>query len=192
MPPKCKFTREEIISCALDMTREHGISSVTARSLGEKLGSSSKPIFSIFQNMEEVQEEIMRAAYEVYSRYLTEDIKSGKYPAYKASGMGYIRFAGEEKELFKLLFMRDRSLEKVPQPDQFEPELVKRIAKSLSISEELARRFHVQMWIYVHGIAVMLATGYLSWNPNDVSLMLTDAYEGIKSRYLREDGPSWK
>lgn len=172
------------------MTREHGISSVTARSLGEKLGSSSKPIFSIFQNMEEVQKEIMRAAYEVYDRYLTEDIKSGKYPAYKASGMGYIRFAGEEKELFKLLFMRDRSLEKLPQPDKFEPKLVERITKSLSISKELARRFHVQMWIYVHEIAVMLATGYLSWKPNDVSLMLTDAYEGIKNSYLREGSPS--
>ncbi|MCI9450492.1 MAG: hypothetical protein HFE30_09665 [Clostridiales bacterium] len=39
--------------------------------------------------MEEVQKEIMRAVYEVYDRYLTEDIKSGKYPAYKASGMEY-------------------------------------------------------------------------------------------------------
>ena len=31
------------------------------------------------------------------------------YPPYKAMGMGYIRFAAEERELFRLLFMRDRS-----------------------------------------------------------------------------------
>ena len=48
MPPKFKFTKEEIINAALDLTRENGISSVTARRLGEKLGSSAKPIFQPF------------------------------------------------------------------------------------------------------------------------------------------------
>ena len=37
----------------------------------------------------------------------------GKYPPYKASGIAYIQFAKEEKELFKLLFMRDRTGEKI-------------------------------------------------------------------------------
>ena len=40
MPPKFKFTREEIIQAALDLTRESGIAAVTARRLGAKLGSS--------------------------------------------------------------------------------------------------------------------------------------------------------
>ena len=57
MPPKFKFTREEIIQAALDLTRESGIAAVTARGLGAKLGSSVKPIFSLFENMEEVQNE---------------------------------------------------------------------------------------------------------------------------------------
>lgn len=52
MPPKFKFTREEIIQAALDLTRESGIAAVTARGLGAKLGSSVKPIFSLFENME--------------------------------------------------------------------------------------------------------------------------------------------
>lgn len=52
MPPKCKFTREEIIQAALDIARSEGAASITARLLGAKLGSSSKPIFSVFENME--------------------------------------------------------------------------------------------------------------------------------------------
>ena len=51
MPPKCKFTRSEIIQAALDIARTQGVSYITARALGTKLGSSSKPIFSIFDNM---------------------------------------------------------------------------------------------------------------------------------------------
>ena len=108
MPPKFKFTREEITSAALDLTRKQGPDGLTARALAEVLGSSVKPIFGLFKNMEEVQDAVHNAAEDLYQSYLTEDMAAGKYPPYKASGMGYIRFAREEKELFKLLFMSDR------------------------------------------------------------------------------------
>ena len=87
MPPKVRFTREEIMAAALDMTKESGISSVTARGLGARLGSSAKPIFGLFQNMEEVHREVMAAANELYNGYLKREMESGKYPPYKASGM---------------------------------------------------------------------------------------------------------
>ena len=33
MPPKCRFTREEIIQAALDLTAEKGVGALTARSI---------------------------------------------------------------------------------------------------------------------------------------------------------------
>lgn len=63
MPPKYKFIRPEIIQAALDITRTEGIHSVTARSVGAKLNSSSKVIFGLFQNMEKLQEEVIKAAH---------------------------------------------------------------------------------------------------------------------------------
>ena len=105
MPPKFKFTREEIIQAALDLTRESGIAAVTARGLGAKLGSSVKPIFSLFENMEEVQNEVLKAAEKLSQARIRETMESGQYPPYKASGIAYICFAREEKELFKLLYM---------------------------------------------------------------------------------------
>lgn len=86
MPPKCKFTREEIIESALDITRAYGISAVTARAVGTKLNSSSKVIFSLFQNMEELQGEVIKSANALYQSFLKEDMERGKYPPYKASG----------------------------------------------------------------------------------------------------------
>ena len=35
--------------------------------------------------------------------YMQREVESGEFPAYKANGMAYIRYAKEEKELFKLL-----------------------------------------------------------------------------------------
>ena len=57
MPPNFKFTKEEILKSALDIIREKGMSALTARSLAAKLGCSVKPIFGLFRNMEEVQQD---------------------------------------------------------------------------------------------------------------------------------------
>ena len=107
----------------------------------------------------------------------------GKYPPYKASGMAYIRFAKEEKELFKLLFMRDRSGERVGENKEEIRPLLKLIRQNLGLSEEDAYFFHLEMWIYVHGIATMLATSYLELDEEFISRVITDGYEGMKARY---------
>lgn len=183
MPRKFMFTREKILAAALELVREQGIAGVTARALGERLGSSSKPIFSLFRNMEDVQKEIIRAADAVYQGYLKEEMESKKYPAYKASGMAYIRFAREEKELFKLLFMRDRSGEKIEENREAVRPLLELIEQNTGLSEEKAYMFHLEMWIYVHGIATMTATSYLDWDMEFISQTLTDGYMGLKCRY---------
>ena len=183
MPPKCKFTKEEIVQAALEIVRESGIGSVTARDVGIKLGASSKPIFSLFRNMEELQQEVIIAAEKLYQCCLRDETKSGNFPPYKASGMGYIRFAKEEKELFKLLFMRDRSKEKKESDEAELREILQMIQQSTGFSYEKAYMFHLEMWIYVHGIATMIATAYLDWEWDTISAMLTDAYEGLKHRY---------
>lgn len=185
MPPRFKFTKDEITKAALNITKERGVSGLTARALAARLGSSVKPIFGLFKNMEEVQQEVLQSANDLYQSYLAEDMKSGKYPPYKASGMAYIRFAKEEKELFKLLFMRDRTHENIgDDKEELEP-LLKLIRQKLGLSEESAYLFHLEMWIYVHGIATMLATSYLEWNEEFISRVLTDGYEGLKDRNVK-------
>lgn len=97
MPPKVKFTREEIIRAALDIVRETGPEGLTARSLAARLGCSVKPIFGLFRSMEEVQQEVLAAGYRLYGQTIAQAMEAGKYPPYKASGMAYIAFAQQEK-----------------------------------------------------------------------------------------------
>ncbi len=186
MPPKFLFSREEITKAALDITRKHGLSGLTARSLAAELGCSVKPIFGLFKNMEEVQQEVLTAAYTLYQNYLKTDKEGGNYPPYKASGMAYIRFAREEKELFKLLFMRDRSSEKIEENRDAVKPLLTLIQKNMGLSEEDAYLFHLEMWLYVHGIATMIATSYLNWDTDFISKVITDAYIGLRYRYCKE------
>ena len=183
MPPKFRFTREEIVAAALAVTRRSGISGLTARSLAAELGCSVKPIFGLFKSMEEVQQAVCTAANTLYQNALEQEMRSGSYPPYKASGMAYIRFAREEKELFKLLFMRDRSGEIISEDRESIRPLLELIEKNLGISENEAVQFHLEMWLYVHGIATMLATAYLNWDEEFISRALTDAYTGLQYCY---------
>lgn len=185
MPREFMFTREDIIDAGLNLVRKGGTSALTARALGTVLGSSSRPIFGLFKNMEEVQMEVRKAANALYQSYLKEDMQAGKYPPYKASGMSYIRFAKEEKELFKLLFMRDRSHEIIEDERAELHPLLALIRQNLDIGEEEAYMLHIEMWLYVHGIATILATSYADWEEAMISRIVTDGYEGIKTRYIK-------
>lgn len=183
MPPKVRITKENIVQTAVEIVRKNGAGALNARTVAGELQCSTQPLFSNFATMEELRREVLLAADALYHGYIEREIASGQYPAYKASGMAYIRFAKEEKELFKLLFMRDRSEE----TEQREAEEFERIADvvqtATGLGEDLAKLFHLEMWAYVHGIAAMTATGYLELEPALVGEMLTDAFMGMKKRY---------
>ncbi len=183
MPPKCKFTKEEMVREALELVRAEGICALTARALAERLGASPKPIFGLFQNMEELQSAVLAAAYALYENTIQEAMQAGEYPPYKASGMAYILFAKRERELFKLLFMRDRSGETISEDRESVRPQLELIMKNLGISEDEAYRFHMEMWVYVHGLATMAATSYLNWDTDFISDSLSDVYQGLKYRY---------
>lgn len=180
MPPIAKYTKQEITNTAFELVKKQGYDTLTARDLAKKLGTSTRPIFTAFENMEELKKEVIYKSAELFEMYKSEEIKKQKYPEYKARGMAYIRFAKEEKNLFKLLFMRDRTNEKGIEDVSFSSE-VSLVKDTLLITPEAATEFHVKMWIWVHGISTIIATGYLDIDFNTISDMLSDVYNGLKA-----------
>ena len=187
MPPKMKVTKEDIISAATDVVREKGAAALNARAVAAGLGTSTQPIFTHYSTMEDLRADVISYANELYQSFLQRDMSSGEYPVYKGSGMAYIRFAREERELFKLLFMRDRSREEITQGlDEVKP-IIQIIQNPIGLSEQDATMFHLEMWVYVHGIATVIATSYLEWDRDMISKMLTDSYMGLKARYCGKE-----
>lgn len=106
MPPKAKFTREQIVKAALDIVERDGSDALTARALGQALKSSARPIFTVFDSMDEVRAAAVAAAKSVYAEYVARGL--AETPAFKGVGTEYIRFAAEKPKLFRLLFMSER------------------------------------------------------------------------------------
>ena len=185
MPPKVKVTKQEIISAALSLVRQNGPDALCARGLAGALGCSTQPIFSNFATMEDLQSETIAAAYALYSAFLQREAQSGAYPTYKAYGMAYIRFAKEERELFKLLFMRDRTGEDLsPSPDFTAS--VELIMQAYGLDYAMAQKMHLELWVCVHGIATILATSFLALDEALIGSMISDVFQGLRLKYEQE------
>lgn len=183
MPPKVKVTKEKIIDAAVQIVRESGAQALNARTVAAQLGCSTQPVFSNFASMEELRTAVLKRADELCFEYIRRETERGEYPAYKASGMAYIRFAKEEKELFKLLYMRDRAGEQEERESVLTGHMENVVHDTTKLEGAEAQLFHLEMWVYVHGIAVMFATGFLDLEWELVSKMITDAYQGHRKQY---------
>ena len=182
MPPKVKVTKEDIIAAAVELVRKNGADALGARAVAAALNCSTQPVFSNFSAMEQLRLAVVQEADRLCNRYIAQETERGQYPAYKASGMAYIRFAKEEKELFKLLYMRNRSKEDAAS-DEMTDQMKATVTQATGLEGQGANLFHLEMWAYVHGIAAMFATGFLDLDWDLVSKMLTDAYQGLRKQY---------
>ena len=175
MPPKPKFTKEEIVAAALALVSEKGTEALTARELGLRLGSSARPIFTVFQSMEEVQRQLRQAAMERFDSFAE---KAMHYtPAFKQFGMQMILFAQEEPRLFRLLFMtentRARSFEDVfAQLGDTARLCVGLIERDYGLTEPEAMELFRHVWIHTYGIGALCATGMCSFTEEEINEML--------------------
>lgn len=190
MPPKAKFTREEIISAAFEITRRDGFETLTARALGKELGSSARPIFTVFEGMEEVQAEVIASARRLYESYEDRDM-SGDKP-FMGSGTGYIRFAADEPKLFQLLFMKENK--ETPDPfnvlqglDNYYDRIVESVQREYGFDRKTSERVYLHLWLYSHGIAVSIATKICTFTQEQIDGMLAEVGAGLIRKIRQEN-----
>lgn len=175
MPPKAKFSREQIIDAAIDIVREDGFDALTSRALGTKLGSSARPIFTVFQNMEEVQQEVIITAKQKYREYISKGLSQDL--AFKGVGMEYILFSINEPKMFQLLFMTEQSqipdlTGVLPLIDDSYEQILRSIQSGYGIDKSSAEILYRHLWIYTHGIATLCATNMCRFTDEEVSSMI--------------------
>lgn len=173
MPPKPKFTKEELISAALALTKEGGLEMVVARNLGKKLNTAPSTIFTHFDSVDEIRQAVIDAAREIYNGYVEEGLKM--VPPMKGFAVQYIRFAMEESNLYSVLFMKRRDgfkyVDFIINEGHYE-KIITAAEDNFSINREQAEFVYHNLWAYAHGIAVMSATGVCKFSLEEISQML--------------------
>lgn len=182
MPPKPKFTKEEIAQTALNIVKENGVSALTARELGKRLNSSASPIFTVFENMNEVKLAAREIAMREFEEYSSDFCHYS--PAFKRFGMQMISYAVNKPELFKLLFMQEHT-----ENQNFE-QLRKELGGMVDVLTEMIKNEHGiskaeadvlfnNIWIYAYGICALCVNGVCSFSDEEMSKNLSRVFASL-------------
>lgn len=150
MPKKSNVGREEILSAAAEVVRKRGERELNARAIAKELGCSTQPVYSYFRGMEELKSALFETAKARYHAHIEEYIRLSGRSRYESYGMGFVRFAREERGLFQFLFL---SGEHGPVADPYFKEIIAEMMALYHMSEETARAFHTDMSVYSFGLA---------------------------------------
>ena len=181
MPTTVKISKEKILDAALSITRSKGIECVSNRELAKYLNCSIRPIYYQFKNVEELNIELYKKIEKYFYKYLMDNMND-KMPLYKQVGVNYIKFAKEETNLFKILFMSKYDLlpkEFISKDDEDYKELTKIIKISTNLNEEDISSFHIKMWLFAHGIATLVATNTIKLTDNQIKDLLSKEFQAL-------------
>lgn len=182
MPPKPKFTKDEIVQAALEVVSQKGVEALTAKELGDALGSSARPIFTVFRSMKEVQDEVRAAAMRRFERFAAQTLPD--MPLFKQVGMRMVLFGAKEPKLYQLLFMQENhnaaSFDDVfgalgPTAET----CIQSLRNAHGLTEAESRLLFETVWIYTFGIGALCATGTCRFSEQRLGEMLSTEFQAM-------------
>lgn len=191
MPTTIRITKEMILNAAFDITRNEGIEKLSNREIAKKMNCSIRPIYYQFKNSEELYKELYNKINSYFYDFIMKNI-ANDIPHYKQIGINYIKFAQEETNLFKVLFMSPaRNL-----PNTFVETdktgfagVVAAIKLSTHLSDKAIKSFHTKMWIFVHGIATLTVSRSFKFTDEQIKDLLSQEFQALM---LLEENPNNK
>ena len=160
------------MGAALQVVGSKGIVGLTAKWMADALGTSTQPIFTAFGSMDTVRQEVCAAAVRVYDRYTNAGLQE-KIPFFGV-GMQYIRFAREEPELYRLLFLTRAQGWSAMQSMKHLQTLVRpTLMEIYQITELEADLYFRDLWFVVHSLSTLIVTGDCPYSDQEIGQVLT-------------------
>lgn len=191
MSKEVKITKDMILEAAFDIVREKGLEEVSNRSIAKRLECSIRLIYYQFNNSDELKKELYNKIEKYFYKYIMDNMIDN-IPYYRQVGINYIKFAREEKNFFKILFMSKSDY--LPEgfvsksEDDFK-EISKLIKMSTKLNDDDIKSFHIKMWMFTHGIATLLATDTVLLTEEQISNLLSSQFQALM---LLEENPDNK
>ena len=178
MPAIVNLTNEKVVQIAVKMVNDHGWNYVNARSLAKELGVSTKPLYRMYKSMDEIKAEIYKEIYRQYDEFINSRIDNKK--ALLTLSVAYVEFAKKYKNLFNSLFLSNnlkwQSLENVLDEKWNQSTIINLVNKH-GYSFEEAKSVFMNYWLYVNGLATLIATNDIDIDENELLIKLVRMYK---------------
>lgn len=181
MPPKQKITKEMILDATFQITREKGFEGVNARCLAKIIGCSTQPIFSQYSSMADLKQDFHGYLGKYFDDYAIGKAVQAENFSHEI-GRAYIEFARNESNLFQVLFMSECfGLNGFSDmfADEGNLEAARGMSIKLGISLEAAKDVYMKTWVFLHGIASLIATKSINLSDAEAEKMHREASEAF-------------
>ena len=184
LPAVRKASKDEILDAAVEVLRDSGFSAVNARSVARKLGCSTQPIYFSFQNMDELKAALTERAIQLHTQRVRDSLRAheGNDSRYSSYGMGFVKFAAEEKQLFRWLYLEGKQ-PGAYQSDVLMQEIIGVIIDEFGYEEAVARRFHQDMIYFTYGLAILANTDHLHLTETELREAFRREFRALISIY---------
>jgi AcrR family transcriptional regulator len=171
MPPKQRFSREDVLDAAFSVVRREGWPGLSARAIAKELNSSTRPIYDHLESMKHIEEEVVKRALAQFVAFIGRDRTGDKW---LDQALGYVLFADREKHLFGCI----NDEKHIPTQRKFAGEHWDRLGEQLAddprfkgLSKSEVNRIRLARWIMIHGLAVLVSSGWFSLPRGDKTVL---------------------
>ena len=174
MPPKFKFTKDEIVNAAVNVTRRIGLNYLTSRDIAKELGVSTQPVFTCFSNMNEAKKEVCLATEKIFDEHVLKGLND--YVPFFGFGKAYIDFAKTEPKLYELLFLspaNEYSKGAISAMKNIQDAIRPSLVKIYKLTDEQADRYFRDLWLVVHAVCTLIVTNCCPYSDEEISAILS-------------------
>lgn len=188
MPPKTKFTKEQILDAAFEIANKQGFDGITIRKVADILGSSIAPIYVNFENLDELKyalaEKITKLIQDVVLSTSTHD-------AFLDIGAGNIRLALDYPQMYRDFHLNPNCRKYFKIDDSH----YKKMMEKMSSSQKLEGFNQKQMGdilqimaLVTEGIIFSLLTKRLQSTYDELIVYIEDVAEDVIAGYKLRKG----
>ena len=195
MARKTQITREIILEAAFQMLLRDGYASINITSLAREIGCSTQPIAWQFGSMDGLRGELLTYCLQfLKDRFVIEG--TDVVQILETIAEEYIDIAFHYPNLYKYLYISDhdgRKMEDLARERRFanHEKIAKMLETEYSVSSEAARRYLMDLQVYVHGIATFAVTELPTSSKGELLKMVHRA-NTMFLKYMKENRDSEK
>ncbi len=183
MVKKLDITKEIIVKSGVKLIDKEGWQALNARSLAKQIGISTKPLYRIYNNMDEIKEDILLEISRQYDEFLTSRIDNKK--ALLTLCISYVEFANDYKNLFISLFLSNNlKWQKIEDvfDEKWNQSTIINLVNKQGFSFAEARELFLHMWLYANGLATLIATNQIKLDEQSIMVRMVNIYKDLLNK----------
>ena len=178
MAGKSIIDKEALLKTAIIMVEQNGIESINARSLAKSAGISTKPIYRLYNSLDELKTEVNEIIKKEYDEFIKKRVDNKN--ALITVCVAYIEFAQMHKNYFRSMFLSNNLKWKDVNDvlnEKWNQSTIINLVNKHGLSFDEAKNLFMNVWLYANGLATLIASNELTIDNKEILIRIVKIYK---------------